>query len=112
VNAGTNEPAVHYRRISDPSLRAVAGTQGAAGVALSADGETLLYRRDGHLWTSALDGGKAKRLAPVSGSMPEDAFWNPPDGMIYYTAPGRRPAILCRAQFGECRRTGHGRPSR
>jgi Tol biopolymer transport system component len=88
VNAGLNEPAVYYRRISDPVLRAVAGTQGAAGVALSPDGETLLYRRDGHLWTSALDGGKAKRLAPVSGSMPEDAFWNPPDGMIYYTAPG------------------------
>jgi len=77
------------RDLEQAETRILTGTEGAAGPAISPDGESVAFVHDGSLWRVATAGGPPIALAAL-GNDYRGATWSP-DGYIYFSAGTNEP---------------------
>jgi len=75
------------RRLDDPSVAAIPGTEGSSGPFFSPSGRSLAFVANGKLKRIDVAGGPAVSLADVGGGAPHGGAWNR-EGTLLFAAQG------------------------
>jgi len=77
-----DQPRLTYIRLSDGSRRPIAGTDDASSGSLSPDARTVVFAKEGGIFTVALAGGTATRLVPAADGTEDSLPQYSPDGKL------------------------------